>query len=101
MNKLKELRRLERATILAAKEHADAELTLRKFKESYPEVVVGQCFVGPLSALHQDGLIAQARADANWLASKCVERGSGAACDSGEARIVVLLEELCTRLEGR
>lgn len=101
MSKLKELRRLERAATASENEHKAAQLALDRFKAANPETVVGQCFMGPLALQPLTGLLAQARDDAKWLAKQCICDGPGSACDSVKARIVVLLEELCTRLEAR
>jgi hypothetical protein len=46
-------------------------------------------------------LLKMADVDAKWLAQKCIDMGSGAASDSGEARIVVLLGELSKRVLAR
>lgn len=101
MSKLKELRLLELAVNELGRRQQEAQKALKTFRAKNPEVVVGQCFAAPLAASSLDELITQARDDAQWLAVKCIGIGSGAACDSGEARIVVLLNELCTRLETR
>ena len=101
MSKLEELRLLELAVNELGRRQQETQKALKTFRAKNPEVVVGQCFAAPLAASSLDELITQARDNAKWLASKCIHGGPGAAADSCEARIVVLLNELCTRLETR
>ena len=89
-----EIRRLE-AELEAAKSNAAA------IRARDPRQAVGKCFRGATARALLPELMRSAESNAKWLAQKCINDGPGAAHDSGEARIVVLLDELCQRLKER
>lgn len=53
-----------------------------------------------LATLPSGVVIKDARSYSRWLADKVRATGPGSACDSGEAKICALLDELVARLEA-
>lgn len=100
MSKLDQLYNLEAVLKQATKQRAAAQTAIDRYLRDNPSAAVGRCFVVPTEEMPNAELIACARKSAQWLAEQCVREGSGAAHDSGQARVVVQLEELCTRLEN-
>ena len=101
MSKLDQLYILEATLKQATKQRAAAQTAVDKYLRDNPSAEVGRCFITSTEELPNEELIANARKSAQWLAKQCIREGSGAAYDSGQARIVVQLEELCSRLENR
>jgi hypothetical protein len=90
-----------RAAVSAAEQAAaKARIELAEAKKERPEEFVGLGFIPQIAPLSHTQLCVTARREARWLAEKCVEAGPGAVADCGEAHIVVILEELCKRVEA-
>lgn len=99
MKTLTRLSRAEEAVAEATRTLRAAEAVLADLKEANPTSQVGKSYRVAYARALRPVLIATARNSAEWLAEKCITAGPGAATDSDEAKIVILIEELCERLE--
>ena len=94
-----ELRQIQSDLALAEAAVLVHRRALADFKKRLPELIVGECYRVPTARMPNTKLVTQVRDSARWLAQKCINEGPGSASDSVEARIVVMLEELCKRIE--
>lgn len=77
---------------------ASEQSQLTSMKQHSPELFVGEYFTTEMARKLRPNLLLGARADANWLAKKCLVDGFDTP-DSPYARIVATITELCYRLE--
>jgi 4-aminobutyrate aminotransferase-like enzyme len=79
------------------KKLAALQAELDNLRKEVREIPVGQAYEKPLSRASTAALLKEAASYEDWLAKKTRSQGTGAACDSGEAKICAILREFIRR----